>query len=223
MKNAAPPKRYSDDVQVVSTPFSQARACSQDSSNDREVIPVTREISVEFDGGDSLSTIGLASTCLEVDSPVRRLTRTATTALSNMVDISTPDAACPLLENSSRDDVSRPRRITRAATLPAAAVVERKDSWKRQLITLEPGLALPLRGSEETLEALSQNLLVHVECKACDTFLHCINTAEFVLCSVCRSISKVDGTVTTAGESLSPSQQSIGLGLTVEDIISSQC
>ena len=166
-----------------------------------------RDIFIDFGAQDSVSSLGLSSI---TDSPSRGVTRTVTTALSNMVD--TAAASNP---RQTPEEISRPRGLTRSRTLPAAAVIERKDSWKRQMITLEPGVSLPLRGNEETMEALSRNDFIQFDCTACETFLHCISSAEFVLCSVCRSISKVES---GSEESQSRSQKSIGLGLTVEDL-----
>jgi hypothetical protein len=88
-----------------------------------------------------------------------------------------------------------------------------EKDWPRVYIDVAPGFSAQLCGTEESLDALKKDLVNQTECTNCETFLYCINTADMVLCPVCRSISPVDG------ESDNSIYEKLGLGLTVDVVM----
>jgi hypothetical protein len=88
-----------------------------------------------------------------------------------------------------------------------------EKDWPRVYIDVAPGFSAQLCGTEESLDALKKKLVAQTDCTNCETFLYCINTADMVLCPVCRSISPVDG------ESDNPIYEKLGLGLTIDFVM----
>jgi len=77
-------------------------------------------------------------------------------------------------------------------------------------IEISPGVFLPLHGSQETLEAMTNDALVACACFCCSADLYCVRTADYVLCPTCRVISPIsdDSCDAAAG---------VGLGLTARE------
>ena len=59
-------------------------------------------------------------------------------------------------------------------------------------IAVAPGLTLPLRGSDETWKAITDGRTMMTKCCTCNSDLHCIEDAKFVLCPDCWIVSPVD-------------------------------
>ena len=76
-------------------------------------------------------------------------------------------------------------------------------------IDIAPGVSLPLRGSQETLQALSKGFVAVQGCFVCTTCLVCIADAAYVLCPECKTISPAN--------SRYPDPQGVGLGLNARD------
>jgi hypothetical protein len=57
---------------------------------------------------------------------------------------------------------------------------------------ISPGVFVPLRGSQETLDAMREGDCVNVHCFCCAAKLLCISDAEYVVCPDCRVVSPVD-------------------------------
>jgi hypothetical protein len=79
-------------------------------------------------------------------------------------------------------------------------------------IEVAPGLDLPLRGSEETMQAVKIDFLTSSSCLCCQQTLHCIQDADYVLCSDCCVVNRVE--VNSSGGEYS----SIGLGMNDKDL-----
>jgi protein-arginine kinase activator protein McsA len=79
-------------------------------------------------------------------------------------------------------------------------------------IEVTPGLVLPLRGSEETLHAVKIDFLTSSSCLCCEQTLHCIQDANYVLCSDCYVVNPVEAN-SSGGE-----YSSVGLGMKDEDL-----
>lgn len=73
-------------------------------------------------------------------------------------------------------------------------------------IEVQPGVNLPLRGKDETLQAIACNFSLQTICMVCSLELACIADAEYVLCPVCKSISPIDSNTGNGG--------GVGLGST---------
>jgi len=70
---------------------------------------------------------------------------------------------------------------------------QQQKQKKQQLeIEIEPGTFVPLRGTEETLEAMNIGFVIHTSCIACTSKVMCIGDAEYVLCPVCKVVSPVE-------------------------------
>jgi hypothetical protein len=59
-------------------------------------------------------------------------------------------------------------------------------------LEIAPGVFAPLRGSQETLDAMREGNCVKVQCFCCAAKLLCISDAEYVVCPDCRVVSPVD-------------------------------
>ena len=60
-------------------------------------------------------------------------------------------------------------------------------------LTIEicPGVVHPVRGSEETLEAIQQQSTIQVECMICWEALLCVRDCDYVVCPDCRVVCPV--------------------------------
>jgi hypothetical protein len=66
-----------------------------------------------------------------------------------------------------------------------------KGPISRYEVEVEPGVFLPLHGSQETLEAMQEGQLVSCTCFVCMQPLMCVPQALYVLCPDCRVVSPV--------------------------------
>jgi hypothetical protein len=83
-------------------------------------------------------------------------------------------------QNTQRPQPPQPSRPVVAARPP---LVE---------IEVSPGLFLPLRGSQETMEAVDSGRAMVVHCMACQTSLYCVPDCQLVLCPDCRILSPAE-------------------------------
>lgn len=99
-------------------------------------------------------------------------------------------------------------------------MIRRMKSWhddeisaekRAQELEIEPGLFLPLRGSDETLQAIKTGFVEEIFCQSCDIELICIADASYCVCPDCKCVSPVDG-IACAIKS-NKSAGSVGLGL----------
>ena len=58
-------------------------------------------------------------------------------------------------------------------------------------IEVAPGLYMPLRGSDETIDAIESGRACIVRCFACNSKLSCVPDCELVICPDCRVLSPV--------------------------------
>ena len=61
------------------------------------------------------------------------------------------------------------------------------------LVEVAPGIRAPLRGSDETWQALQDDFYVPGLCWICDETVFVIQDAAFVLCPDCKTVSPVEG------------------------------
>eukprot|EP00549_Striatella_unipunctata_P013141 CAMPEP_0118674814 /NCGR_PEP_ID=MMETSP0800-20121206/1095_1 /TAXON_ID=210618 ORGANISM="Striatella unipunctata, Strain CCMP2910" /NCGR_SAMPLE_ID=MMETSP0800 /ASSEMBLY_ACC=CAM_ASM_000638 /LENGTH=205 /DNA_ID=CAMNT_0006570047 /DNA_START=510 /DNA_END=1127 /DNA_ORIENTATION=+ len=61
--------------------------------------------------------------------------------------------------------------------------------WSGPTIEMEPGIFLPLRGSDETLCGLLCGQMQSATCWGCSLHLSCLIDANYVLCPQCRIVS----------------------------------
>ena len=59
------------------------------------------------------------------------------------------------------------------------------------MIEIQPGYSLPLRGSEETMQAVEAGQVNVTKCMACTTEMVVANECTFVVCAVCRTVGGV--------------------------------
>ena len=59
-------------------------------------------------------------------------------------------------------------------------------------LEIQPGLFVPLRGSEETLDAMNNGFILQTVCFACTMKVLCIADSEYVLCPVCKVVSPIE-------------------------------
>ena len=60
------------------------------------------------------------------------------------------------------------------------------------IIEVAPGISLPLKGSNETLEAIYDGRVTIARCCCCRLHLHCIDVADLVICPDCYVLSPID-------------------------------
>lgn len=74
-------------------------------------------------------------------------------------------------------------------------------------VEIQPGFSLPLRGSDETLEAVKRGQVLETPCMACCCWIVVSNDCDFVICPECRVVSPVENGAGT--------MQYVGLGMSV--------
>jgi hypothetical protein len=82
-------------------------------------------------------------------------------------------------------------------------------------VEIAPGHFLPLRGAQETMQAIERGTCVTVPCLVCHANLQCIDDCEAVLCPVCRVVSPNHdkGLDRRMSPSLQKPNHGVGLGL----------
>jgi hypothetical protein len=97
-------------------------------------------------------------------------------------------------------------------------------SFHRAIIDIVPGMSMAYIGSSETIHAFQQNHCIDTVCLECDTSLYCSDSASYILCSICESISPVlndnidELTTTTTTTSTEETDPLFGLGMTLAQI-----
>jgi hypothetical protein len=98
---------------------------------------------------------------------------------------------------------------------------EESTPFPIEMIEVKPGIAVPLKGCEETWKAFCRGKVTETECSSCQTFLYCVATATVVLCPCCHFLSHVGGN-DDEGQQHSDEGEGeggdVGIGLTVEDV-----
>lgn len=87
-----------------------------------------------------------------------------------------------------------PRNIARPSPQPKQVMVE-----------IQPGFSLPLRGSQETLDAVARGRVLNASCMVCCFCVVVKDDCDFVICPECRVVSPVEGGPGT--------MQYVGLGM----------
>ena len=60
------------------------------------------------------------------------------------------------------------------------------------MIEVAPGISLPFKGTNETLEAIYDGRVTIARCCCCRLHLHCIDVADLVICPDCYVLSPID-------------------------------
>lgn len=77
------------------------------------------------------------------------------------------------------------------------------------MIEIMPGMALPLRGSDETMRSIQLGLVTETSCMACSTNMVVATECTFAICPVCRTVNR-------SGEPTIGDGEFVGLGLLQE-------
>jgi hypothetical protein len=81
------------------------------------------------------------------------------------------------------------------------------------LIQVEPGIQAPLRGSDETWEAIKQDFYIPGMCLSCDITLFVIQDAAYVLCPDCHCVNVMEG------DFVDRIAAGVGLGFKYDDLM----
>jgi hypothetical protein len=81
------------------------------------------------------------------------------------------------------------------------------------LIQVAPGIQAPLRGSDETWEAIKQDFYVPGMCLSCDITLFVIQDAAYVLCPDCHCVNIMEG------DFVDRIAAGVGLGFKYDDLM----
>jgi hypothetical protein len=81
------------------------------------------------------------------------------------------------------------------------------------LIQVAPGIQAPLRGSDETWEAIKQDFYVPGMCLSCDITLFVIQDAAYVLCPDCHCVNVMEG------DFVDRIAAGVGLGFKYDDLM----
>jgi hypothetical protein len=84
---------------------------------------------------------------------------------------------------------------------------------RMMMIQVAPGISAPLRGSEETWEAIKQDFYVPGMCLACDVTLFVIQDAAYVLCPDCHCVNAMEG------DFVDRIAAGVGLGFKYDDLM----
>jgi len=80
-----------------------------------------------------------------------------------------------------------------AAAGPSVVPVEHANATgDGRMIELSPGNLVPLYGQEETRAAMVRGNAILFKCSGCDGWMRVVNTANFVFCPSCQTVSQVD-------------------------------
>jgi hypothetical protein len=106
----------------------------------------------------------------------------------------------------------------------------KKKKNERAMIEIEPGFFSPLRGADETFDAVKYDFYTPTECFCCSETIFCIQDADYILCPTCRVVSPVFTTTTPEhdhrhsvdgnnDDNTNPKRQGgVGLGFTYQDL-----
>jgi hypothetical protein len=88
-------------------------------------------------------------------------------------------------------------------------------------IPLSPDLSVPLRGSIETWQAIRHGCTVAVTCSDCNTELHAIEDAEYIVCPDCWMVGPVEETIGGIALEFDGCSDNYGLalGVKVQDVV----
>ena len=90
---------------------------------------------------------------------------------------------------------------------------------ENKMIEVAPGLFMRLRGAEETYEAVKNDSYMPTMCVVCADTIFCIDSANHVLCPVCRVVSPVDEDSFKELHNVSSVHDpSVGLGFTLQQL-----
>lgn len=76
-------------------------------------------------------------------------------------------------------------------------------------VAIAPGVTAPLRGAQETTQAVRQDFITNVACWGCQQEVYCIADCRWAVCPGCRTISPLEDNGLTSRR-----QWGLGLGLT---------
>lgn len=167
----------------------------------------------------TMSTISMESPAIQQSSP--RLERApprspagtprhrnTTTVASSSYEYTTP----------------RPPRPTLGAAMQQRLQQRQQQEQQphiKNALELTPGHWVALRGAEETWHALQQGTVCSVNCRVCTTPLLCVESAQYVLCPVCKIVSPLDAESNCSGLSTmleETPRHGVGLGVRAEDV-----
>jgi len=84
------------------------------------------------------------------------------------------------------------------------------------MIQVAPDVIVPLRGSEETWEAIKDDFYLPALCLGCENTVFVIQDAAYVLCPECRVVSAMEG------DFMDRTSAGVGLGFTYDELIRCQ-
>lgn len=107
---------------------------------------------------------------------------------------------------------------------PRSITIEKQLTWKAQNgtpastveIEIYPGHFLPLRGAQETSEAIRCDFYMPTYCAICSLTLFCIRDAKYVICPMCRVVHLMEDD--NSGGAREDEGGGVGLGFTLQDL-----
>lgn len=160
------------------------------------------------------------------DIQVTPATRTATVAIAPPAP---PPTAAPMSysykTNDKRTASSSSNSFQTLQNLRSRAnssnSISTTGTSSKNMVEIAPGVSLPLRGAEETKQAIAAGFYVQCECPACpptnnsnnENNLHCILDCSYFLCPDCRSVAPNPLKADNDGDgSASEGQGGLGMG-----------
>lgn len=126
--------------------------------------------------------------------------------------------------NSSSDHIRFPAATTTTTTVttstsantssPATAAVEDATT----LILIAPGVKARLRGTTETLAAVTGDAYTLTQCLSCQATLGCIANAAYILCPSCKVVSPLSNDSDGDKNNKKDNAEGVGLGFTMEHL-----
>jgi hypothetical protein len=102
------------------------------------------------------------------------------------------------LPGDDEESDSPPRNAAKKATTTVTTSVAGGSPLQPEeqlVIEISPGVTMPLRGATETWQAIQGGHVTVTTCSACQMELHCVDTAELVICPDCWVITSIDQVV----------------------------
>jgi hypothetical protein len=106
---------------------------------------------------------------------------------------------------------------SRDVTIRGGSIFGELDSPVR--IEIEPGIFSELRGSDETWEAIVEDMYMPTACSCCTSLVFAIQDCGYVLCPNCRIVFPAWD---DRGTMIDPVKSGVGIGFTFEQLVAWQ-
>jgi hypothetical protein len=125
-------------------------------------------------------------------------------------------------ENSSEDEHSLENLEEDWALAQGTTTLSMPITMRDRTLHISPDWSLPLRGVVETWQAIRKDTTVTTVCRGCQTELHVVHDAEYVVCLQCGVVGPIDHVI--AGIEMELEEESydiygVAVGVTSDEVV----